>query len=487
VAEPHAVEPKPAKPPSASQATRIVRMAASMEIELFCDGENRAYASIPEGHTFALETKAFSQWLARAYYNATKNAPSEGTLKDAIRALAASAFHRGVRHDVYVRTAALGQEVWLDLGQQAVHVTAEGWTLRDRAPVKFLRPRGVLPLPTPTTAPAADLPILLSRVLNVGTEDMPMIIAWLLAVLRGRAPFPILILTGDHGTAKSYGSQTLRSISDPNIAPLRSTPKEDRDLMIAARNSHVLAFDNLSTIPEAFSDQLCRLATGAGFATRELHTDTDEIIFQAAKPIILNSIADVARRPDLLDRAIVVGLDPISPKARLTVAELDARFRAEHPALLGALLDAVVGGLRNEPTTKLPILPRMADFATWVEACAPAMGWPAGLFLELFDSRQRVAVSNLLSDDLVADALQELVLPWIGTPTDLFNRLARPERQRTRDWPQTVAQLTARLKRLAAPLRDHGLVIEFKRTGKSRVVQITRNDAQAGLVEESDF
>ena len=43
---------------------------------------------------------------------------------------------------------------------------------------------------------------------------------------------------------------------------LRSTPRQEHDLMIAARNSWVLAFDNLSRLPAWLSDALCRLATG---------------------------------------------------------------------------------------------------------------------------------------------------------------------------------------------------------------------------------
>jgi hypothetical protein len=50
-----------------------------------------------------------------------------------------------------------------------------------------------------------------------------------------------------------------------------SLPREDRDLFIAASNGHVLAFDNVSGLPAWISDTLCRLATGGGFAVRQLH------------------------------------------------------------------------------------------------------------------------------------------------------------------------------------------------------------------------
>ena len=54
---------------------------------------------------------------------------------------------------------------------------------------------------------------------------------------------------------------------DPNSAPLRALPREERDLFIAAMNAHLLAFDNVSHIPPWLADAFCRLATGGGFAT----------------------------------------------------------------------------------------------------------------------------------------------------------------------------------------------------------------------------
>ena len=65
--------------------------------------------------------------------------------------------------------------------------------------------------------------------------------------------------------------------------------------------------------------------------------------------------------------------------ARRPEAELRAAFDAARPRILGALLDAVVQGLRRLPDTKLERLPRLADFALWASACEPAI-WPPGTF-----------------------------------------------------------------------------------------------------------
>ena len=97
-----------------------------------------------------------------------------------------------------------------------------------------------------------------------------LVVAWLVAALRNSGPYPVLALSGEQGSAKSTLTAILRELLDPNTAPLRALPREDRDLFIAATNGHVLAFDNVSGLPAWLSDTLCRLATGGGFAVRQL-------------------------------------------------------------------------------------------------------------------------------------------------------------------------------------------------------------------------
>ena len=86
----------------------------------------------------------------------------------------------------------------------------------------------------------------------------------------------------------------------PPSSPLRSPPRSERDLAIAVRNSHLLAYTNVSRLPDWLSDALCRIATGEGFATRTLYSDDDETVIGGARPILLNGIEDTsssARRP----------------------------------------------------------------------------------------------------------------------------------------------------------------------------------------------
>jgi hypothetical protein len=78
------------------------------------------------------------------------------------------------------------------------------------------------------------------------------------------------------------------------------------------------------------------LATAGGFATRQLYTDTEEILLNAVRPILLNGIEDMISRADFADRAILLTLRPLSETRRRTERELWASFRQEAPLILGA-------------------------------------------------------------------------------------------------------------------------------------------------------
>jgi hypothetical protein len=147
-----------------------------------------------------------------------------------------------------------------------------------------------------------------------------------LAALRPGGPYPLLVIAGEQGSAKTVLSKLLRALVDPNVAPVRTLPREERDLFIAANNGHVLAFDNISALPPWLSDTLCRLASGGAFAVRQLYTDQDEVLFEAARPIILNGIEDVVTRPDLADRGLFVTLRPILEAQRRPEQELWGKF-----------------------------------------------------------------------------------------------------------------------------------------------------------------
>ena len=122
----------------------------------------------------------------------------------------------------------------------------------------------------------------LRRFVNVKSkDDFVIVVAFLVAALRNRGPYPVLVLTGEQGAAKSTLARIVRALIDPNTAPLRALPRDERDLFIAANNGYALVFDNVSALTHWMSDAFAKVATGGGFATRELFTDAGETLFDS--------------------------------------------------------------------------------------------------------------------------------------------------------------------------------------------------------------
>ena len=315
--------------------------------------------------------------------------------------------------------------------------------------------------------------------LNLSNQnDFVLVVAWLLAALRPGAPYPLLAISGEQGSAKTVLSKVLRALVDPNVAPVRALPREERELMIAANNGHLLAFDNLSGLPPWLSDALCRLASGGSFAVRQLYTDDEEVLFKAARPTLLNGIEDIIGRPDLADRAIFLTLEPIREEQRRSETELWREFEIARPAILGVLLDAAAQGLKAMGCVHLDRLPRMADFALWATACETAL-WPAGTFTRAYTANRKAAIEGIIDADPIAACVREFMSErssWTGSAADLL-RISVERTRQTSDrigWPKNPRALASHLRRAQTFLRTLGIDITFSREGRSgsRVIRM---------------
>lgn len=464
-----------------SQAQLLIDLAGTAA--LFHAPDKTCFADLAvAGHreTWLIRGRGFRQWLSRGFYDKTGGAPGSEALQGALNVIEAKALFEGPERKTHVRVAGHGGRCYLDLGDttwQAVEIDATGWRVIADPPVRFRRSSGMRPLPVPERGGSVEA---LRSFLNVRSDaDFVLAVAWLLACLRDHGPYPVIVLAGEQGSAKSTFTAMLRALIDPNTAALRALPREDRDLFIAATNGHVLAFDNVSGLPGFVSDTLCRLATGAGFAVRQLYSDQDEMLFEAARPVVLNGIEDIVNRADLASRALFLTLEPIPEERRRPETELWRAFDAAKPRLLGALLDAVAMGLKRLPDTRLARLPRMADFALWATACEGAL-WPAGTFVGAYDDNRADAVDTVIDSDPVAAIVRAFMAgraDWSGTATELLGALAVAAGERaakSKTWPGDGRALANRLRRAATFLRQVGIAVEFVKVGRARtrVVQL---------------
>jgi len=469
-----------------SQATLAANMAAAWD--LWHTPAKEAYATFPvDSHNeiWPIKSRTFGQYVVKCFFDEQQKAMNSNALSAAVNLIEAKALFEGEEHAVHVRVASHEGKVYIDLcnaGWQVVEVTATGWQIIDESPVKFRRSGGMLALPPPERGGRIDE---LRQHLNVKDDTWVLLVAWLVAAFCPRGPYPILALFAEQGSGKSTTGRLLRDLIDPNAASLRAEPRDARDLMIGANNSWCLAYDNLSHIPPWLSDALCRLSTGGGFATRELYTDQDEVIFDSQRPVLLTSIEEVANRADLLDRCVIVWLPAIPEDRRRPEAEILQAFEEAQPRILGTLLDAVAGALENLSSTKLDTLPRMADFAIWVTAAEASLGWPKGTFEAAYAGNRASANDVALEASPVARPLLELLDTqgsWKGSSSELLQALeARVGEQvkRQRAWPSNGRAMTSHLKRLSPNLRVVGWQVEPHRTSSRRVWSIQRHATSA--------
>jgi hypothetical protein len=485
----------PAPGPHAKQkaADILIELSAKAE-ELFHTPDGTAFASIPiDKHveTWPVRSKGFRRWLTREFFLRTSSAPNSDAIQSATNVIEARAHYDGKQQPVHIRVGACEQRLYLDLADaqwRAVEIDKDGWRVIDRAPIAFRRAAGMQALPEPAHGGSInDLRVFLN-VEKDNDQGFVLAVSFILAALRDRGPYPVLCLAGEHGSAKSTFTAVLRRLIDPNSAPLRALSREDRDLFIAANNAHLLAFDNISNLPDWISDTLCRLATGGGFATRQLYSDQDEALFDAMRPIILNGIEDIVGRPDLADRSLFLDLKSIAEDNRKPEWTFWSDFERAHPRILGVLLDGVVHGLQKLPSTRLQKTPRMADFALWATACETAF-WQRGTFAQAYQQNRQDAVGTVIEADLVASAVQSFMAnrtKWEGTSADLLGalKMAVSENQaKLKEWPVTPRALSGRLRRAAATLRKVGVDITFERGSDSRR---TRKITIASLGRGSD-
>jgi hypothetical protein len=473
-------EPEPAERRRTPQRDLLIGLTEV--VELWHDANRTAFASIPvNAHCehWPVRSRDFRMWLSGRFFESTGAAVGGQALEDGLRILEARAVNEGPLYECFTRTGAAADKMYLDLcdpNWRAVEITGHGWAVVDQAPVKFLRSPSARGLPAPE---AGCLIEDLRQFINLKSEDdFLLAVAWVVAALRAQGPFPILVLSGEAGAGKSVFSRMLRSLVDPSAAPIRAVPRDDRDLVVSAANSWMLAFDNLSSMPAWLADALCRLATGSGFATRMLHTDRDEMIFEAARPVIINGIPNLTDRADLADRSVTIHLSSIPDAERRPEDELWSDFQAARPRILGALLDAVSRALANIATVKLERAPRMADFAKWITAAEPGLGWEPGAFLAAYASNRRDVVEAAFEADAVAVAIWKLITTdrsgFEGTPTELLtaiNAIVSEAVRKSRYWPENATQLGNRLARATPLLKARGCLIERRHSG-TRIITI---------------
>ncbi|MGC8808423.1 MAG: hypothetical protein ACP5QB_12960, partial [Thiomonas sp.] len=464
----------PGSDDDSSALDELVALARA-QCQLHHDADRNAVAVIPmpgRREVWRVYSSGFEDWLRAAYWRAKEMGVPETTMKSALATLAAAGINDGDEISIHVRAARCDDGYLIDLADeqwQAIHVTPQGWRVVNESPVYFTRTPSMRPLPMPVAH--GDVGLLWQHT-NIPAHSRVMVLAWLLDCFRPDTPFPVLELVGEQGSAKSTTQSVLRSLVDPNKVMLRGRPKTVEDVFVAAANNWLVSYENLSGLTPEQQDAFCTLATGGGFASRQLYTNGEEHVMETKRPVVLNGIAVVATRPDLIDRVIHVDLPTIPADARRDDADTHAGWERDQPTVFAGLLDLFSAALAILPTVKLTQKQRMADYERLGEAVARALGFAPGEFQQQYAELVRAGIDRALESNAVAQALDkyiaERVLPinWQGTAGqlyDLLNTHSIPDRS---SWPRSPKGLSDQLRRIAPAYRAKG--IDITHLGHSR-------------------
>ena len=448
----------------------------------FHDPQDRPFVRLEiNGHTevWPVESTKFRKLLARTYYEQTKKAISRNALSDAVTTLAGKACHDGDEESVFLRVAPHGENILIDLCDarwRVIEVAPNSWRILDKSPVAFIRTGSMQSLPEPVQRGSIEP---LWDLLNVTKDQRPLVAGALLNYYHPHGPYFVTDYVGEQGTAKSCGARLMRQLVDPSENPLRSPPREERDLIAQAASNWCVALDNLSSLPTWLSDACCRLSTGGGHSARTLYTDLEEISLAVKRPVILNGIEDVATRPDLAERVLQIELEEIPDSRRISEKELWQKFGERRAKIFSGILNALVCALRELLNVKLDSLPRMADAAIWATAGESAFGFSPGTFMAAY--RRNLAEGAVASVEAhpVGVAIRKLLekqKEWEGEPAELLEAIAAlvsEEQRRAKNWPQNARSLSACLRRLAPALRRSGIDYETSK-GRRRIIRICK-------------
>jgi hypothetical protein len=171
-----------------------------------------------------LKAKSTWQYFAALYRYMTSKIASSQTLTNVITTLEGYAM-AGPKYPVFVRVARYNDAIYIDLGDdtwEAIEVTASGYSIILNPPVRFKRPKGLLPLPYPEKGGSLDD---LRPLLNANNPETWLLVkAWLIGALNPRGPYAILVLNGEQGSTKTSTQRKLRSVIDPNKLAVRRSP-----------------------------------------------------------------------------------------------------------------------------------------------------------------------------------------------------------------------------------------------------------------------
>lgn len=429
--------------------------------------------STGETKVMLIDSDAFKRYLRRQFYLKNRVCAEEKMIRERVKTLDAVA-EGAPMYLLHQRIAQVGDVIYYDLADnqgRIVEVTATGWKVITKAPVRFRHKGDAAQQVMPVRASAETAPSLFEFVNIQDPADQLLFEVSFVTCLIPEIAHPIISLIAGEGSAKTTVSRVLKSLIDPAAADLIKFPANELDLGIVCSRNHLVAFDNMTHVSPKQSDLLCQVVTGGNICVRKLYTTDDMVTIPLQSCLVFNGIDIAGKGKDLLDRTIVFHLPKIEKSRRKDEREFWLEFNAAKPLLLGRYFDILSQAIRAYPDMKLGQKPRMADYFRWGLAVAKALGRDPEEFARAYQANVNRIVQESIEQDPLAAAISALVAQkkyWEGTFSDLHTALV--QRCGPRELPKAPNQLSREMRRICGTLGKVGIDVEFD---KDRVKNLT--------------
>ncbi|MCX5814587.1 MAG: hypothetical protein NT178_18915, partial [Proteobacteria bacterium] len=393
---------------------------------------------------------------------------------------------------------------YCDMGDgRAVKITPGRWQIVSDPPMIFKRYSHQQAQVEPKAGGRLES---IFKYLNINDEDAQLLAQVLLvSYFVPEIAKPMMVAFGDQGSGKTTISVIFKMLVDPSKLSVFFAPRDPGETIQALEHHYFIAFDNLSSIQDWFSDLLAQVVTGAGLSKRRLYTDDEDIIYQLKRCVVVNGISQLISRPDAMDRSILIHHSRIEASERKTERELYAEFESDRPYILGSIFDALAQAMAIYPTISLSELPRMADFALWSCAIAQALGFTQDDFMQAYSTNIKGQHSEIIGYNTLAQALLKFMddkaAGWDGTVSEAYaalTEIAKPTKK-DKTYPTAPNKMRRHLERLRPTLleyglrfevddfkTEHGVLVHFQKIGKvcSGCSDIQKTNGSNGLQAE---
>lgn len=448
--------------------------------ELFCEVEYNKCRK-----AYSLYSKSF-RWAVRMLFKESENeALPSGELDSIVEELELRAFQNPTDKNLVQRVYGKGRKLIYDLGAGKSVKVYQGVAKIIRTPKRtFWQSQAFKEqvLPNLDVDPT-ELPALLGEIFTIKDEkELLLITLYIVACFTGALiNVPILLLSGEKGSAKSTTLKRIEQIVDPKVMGLGGAPRTLENLELRMHNSYFLTLDNLSRISQNVSDTLCRGCTGGSVTKRQLYSDKEEIIMDLKCIIAINGVSVVAKESDLIDRCIIYKLSRIPKEGMRTERELNREFEKLLPDILGCCFQLVAIALADKKPVKVKEKIRLSDFFDMAIKIGRALSYDDREIADILWENQRKVNAQTLEESLVAQCLlllMEEYEEYKESMTTLLGDLrdvAECNHIHPSQMPKQPNQLSRQLNQVKENLaQEHGLYYQIRNVGPFKEIHIFR-------------